>query len=102
MVIRVCVCDHADGLHIVDLDDEARQTAKGKGACYESKCDCTAFREQVQLVQLVSHRDHHDDIALLLGLDALGRVWWWHEPYSQWQKWEGSFVFSTNDTEKKP
>ncbi len=79
MVIRVCVCDHADGLHIVDLDDEAAHTLKGQGACYESKCDCTQFREQVQLVHLVSHEEQ------LLGLDTQGRVWEYSNDDNVWR-----------------
>jgi hypothetical protein len=94
MVIRICKCEHPDTLHVVDLADDASHTAKGKGACYESKCDCTTFREQVQLVQLVSHREHHDDIALLVGLDAQGRAWWWNDGSNVWEAWGDVFLVS--------
>ncbi len=93
MVIRMCRCDHPDTLHVVDPDDDSKMTPKGQGMCYDSKCDCATFQERVQLVQLVSHRDHHDDIALLVALDTLGRAWWWNDGEDEWQRWGETFLF---------
>lgn len=102
MIITICSCGHADTLHIVNPESNIR-TPNGHGHCYDPECSCEAFVERVQLAQLISHRERADDIALLVGLDTKGRVWWWYEPDNEWQAWAGTFVFFPNvNTEKKP
>ena len=94
MVIEICTCGHPDTLHVVDTEDDAAKTPTGQGACYVPSCHCVSFTETVQLVQLVSHREHHDEKAILLGLDSRGRVWWWYDPDCEWLLQDGTFVFS--------
>ncbi len=101
MVIEICTCGHPDGRHVVARDGSLNPTDPREGTCYD--CRCQLFTEQVRLAQLVSHREHHDDIAILLGLDTQGRLWWWYDPDDEWQVWTGTFVFTPNvNTEKKP
>ena len=94
MVIEICTCGHPDTRHVVALgDDDPNPTKAGEGACYD--CRCQSFTEPVRLAQLVSHREHHDDIALLVGLDTLGRAWWWNDGDGVWEQWGDTFQFPT-------
>jgi hypothetical protein len=91
MVIEICTCGHPDTLHVVDPLDDGGQTAKGEGHCYVPTCHCITFTERVRLLQLVSHA--MGPAQLLLGLDTLGRVWFWDSGDDVWKRWGDTFQF---------
>lgn len=79
MLIKMCRCEHPDTLHVVNPDDPGDMgLAKGTGVCYEAKCDCTEFRELVQLAQIAVAqvtRNQKNDGYHLFALDTQGRCW---------------------------